>query len=82
MERINLDGLEEAIKTAGDLLGQVKQAGGLLNATFDRAAEQAESPETVHLLQSKINRLVNKAMQGHDVTNDINNIRNEFKNIK
>ena len=82
MERINLDGLEEAIKTAGDLLGQVKQAGGLLNATFDLSAEQAESPETGHLPQSKINRLVNKAMQGHDVTNDINNIKNEFKDIK
>ena len=82
MERINLDGLEEAIKTAGDLLKEVKQAGGLLNSTFDRAAEQAESPETVELLQSKVNRLVNKAMQGHDVTNDINKIKDEFKNIK
>lgn len=82
MERINLDGLEEAIKTAGDLLGQVKQASGLLNSTFDRAAQQTDSPETIHLLQSKVNRLINKAMQGHDVTNDINKIKDEFKNIK
>ena len=82
MERINLEGLEEAIKTAGELLSEVKQASSLLNTTFDRAASQAESPETVQLLQSKVNRLVNKAMQGQDVTNDINNIKDEFKDIK
>lgn len=82
MERINLEGLEEAIKTAGDLLSEVKQASNLLNTTFDRAATQAESPETVELLQSKVNRLINKAMQGQDVTNEINKIKDEFKNIK
>ena len=82
MERINLEGLEEAIKTAGELLSEVKQASSLLNTTFDRAAQQAENPETVQLLQSKVNRLVNKAMQGQDVTNDINNIKDEFKDIK
>tara|TARA_R110002167_G_scaffold209600_1_gene413538 strand:+ start:309 stop:557 length:249 start_codon:yes stop_codon:yes gene_type:complete len=82
MERINLDGLEEAIKTAGDLLSEVKQASSLLNSTFDRAAAQAESPETVELLQSKVNRLVNKAMKGQDVTTEINKIKDEFKNIK
>lgn len=82
MERINLEGLEEAIKTAGDLLNEVKQTSSLLNATFDRAAEQAESPAKVELLQSKVNRLVNKAMKGQDVTNDINKIKDEFKDIK
>ncbi len=82
MERINLEGLEEAIKAAGNLLSEVKQASNLLNTTFDRAAGQAESPETVQLLQGKVNRLINKAMKGQDVTNDINKIKDEFKNIK
>ena len=82
MERINLEGLEDAIKTAGDLLNEIKQASNLLNTTFDRAASQAESPETVQILQGKVNRIVNKALKGQDVSNDINKIKNEFKDIK
>ena len=82
MERINLDNLQEAIKTANELLNSVEVAAQDLDRVFNRCAEQSHDPATVKLIQAKCNRIINKALNGKDVTADIKNLKNEFKDIK
>ena len=82
MDNVNLSGLEDAINAANELLKTVKDSTRDLNKAFEQASGQAEQPQAVQTLQAKVNRLINKALTGVDVTADINTLINESKNIK
>lgn len=82
MDNVNLSGLEDAISAANELLKTVKDSTRDLNKAFEQASGQAEQPQAVQMLQAKVNRLINKALSGQDVTADINTLINESKNIK
>ena len=82
MDNVNLSGLEDAISAANELLKTVKDSTRDLNKAFEQASGQAEQPQAIQMLQAKVNRLINKALTGVDVTADINTLINESKNIK
>ena len=82
MENVNFEGLEDAINAANDLLKSVKSITKELNKGLATAEQEAENPQEVQVLRAKVNRLINKALSGQDVTADINKLTNEFKNTK
>lgn len=82
MENVNFEGLEDAISAANDLLKSVKSITKELNKGLITAEQEADNPQEVQVLRAKVNRLINKALSGQDVTADINKLTNEFKNTK
>ena len=82
MENVNFEGLEGAISAANDLLKSVKSITKELNKGLVTAEQEADNPQELQMLRAKVNRLINKALSGQDVTADINKLTNEFKNTK
>ena len=82
MENVNFEGLEDAIQATNDLLKSVKSITKELNKGLNTAKQQSDNPQQIQTLQAKVNRLINKALRGEDVTADINKLTNEFKDTK